>query len=77
MRTKYLALFERFGVDLVLAGHLHMCARGEYHGIELVTSGPAGRTLGRDGSGITIVTVEDSEPSATYYEIDEIPAAID
>ena len=54
-----------------------MCARGEYRGIELVTSGPAGRTLGRDGSGITIVTVEDGKASATYYEIDEIPAAID
>lgn len=77
MRTKYLTLFERFGVDLVLAGHLHMCARGEYHGIELVTSGPAGRTLGRDGSGITIVTVEGGTASATYYEIDQIPVAID
>ena len=77
MRAKYLALFEHFGVDLALAGHLHMCARGEYHGIELATSGPAGRTLGRDGSGITIVTIEAGKPTATYYEIDEIPDRID
>ena len=77
MRAKYLALFERFGVDLVLAGHLHMCARGVYHGIELATSGPAGRTLGRDGSGITIVTIEAGKPTTTYYEIDEIPDRID
>lgn len=77
MRTKYLTLFDRFGVDLVLAGHLHMCARGEYRGIELATSGPAGRTLGRDGSGITIVTIEAGKPTATYYEIDQIPDRID
>ena len=77
MRAKYLALFERFGVDLALAGHLHMCARATYHDIELVTSGPAGRTLGRDGSGITIVTVEGGKASATYYEIDQIPDRID
>lgn len=77
MRAKYLALFERFGVDLALAGHLHMCARATYNDIELVTSGPAGRTLGRDGSGITIVTIRNGAAQATYYEIDQIPDKID
>ncbi len=77
MRQKYLALFERFGVDLALAGHLHMCARATYNGIELVTAGPAGRTLGRDGSGITIVTIRNGAAQATYYEIDQIPDKID
>lgn len=73
MRTKYLSLFERFGVDLSLAGHLHKCAQGEYGDIRFITSGPAGRTLGRDGSGITIVRIKDGRPEATYYEIDQIP----
>lgn len=77
MRAKYLALFERFGVDLALAGHLHMCARATYNDIELVTSGPAGRTLGRDGSGITIVTIRNGAAQATYYEIDQIPDKVD
>ena len=77
MRKRYLALFERFGVDLALAGHLHMCARATYNDIELVTSGPAGRTLGRDGSGITIVTIRNGAAHATYYEIDQIPDKID
>ena len=77
MRAKYLALFERFGVDLALAGHLHMCARATYNDIELVTSGPAGRTLGRDGSGITIVTIRNGAAQASYYEIDQIPDKID
>ena len=77
MRAKYLAMFERFGVDLALAGHLHMCARATYNDIELVTSGPAGRTLGRDGSGITIVTIRNGAAQATYYEIDQIPDKID
>lgn len=77
MREKYLALFEQFGVDLALAGHLHMCARATYNDIELVTSGPAGRTLGRDGSGITIVTIRNGAALATYYEIDQIPDRVE
>ena len=76
MRERYLSLFEQFGVDMALAGHLHMCARATYNDIELVTSGPAGRTLGRDGAGITIVTISNGTIEATYYEIDQIPDSV-
>lgn len=77
LRRKYLALFEQYGVDLVLSGHLHYCAEGKYKDIEFVTAGPAGRTLGKDKSGIEIITIKDGKAKAKYYEIDEIPLSIE
>ena len=76
LREKYLAMFEKYGVDLVLSGHLHYCAEGEYNGIKFVTAGPAGRRLGKDPSGIEIIVVKDGEAKATYYGIDDIPQQI-
>lgn len=76
LREKYLKLFEQYGVDLVLAGHLHKCAQGEYQGIKFVTAGPAGRTLGKDKSGIEIIKVDGGKAVATYYEIGNIPQSI-
>lgn len=76
LREKYLALFEQYGVDLVLAGHLHKCAQGAYNGIQFVIAGPAGRILGKDKSGIEIITIEGGRAEAKYYEIDDIPQSI-
>lgn len=76
LREKYLALFEKYGVDLVLSGHLHYCSKGEYNGIKFVTAGPAGRRLGKDPSGIEIVVVKDGKAEATYYGIKDIPQQI-
>ena len=76
LREKYLALFEQYGVELVLAGHLHKCAQGEYNGIKFVTAGPAGRILGKDKSGIEIITIDGGKADAKYYEIDAIPQSI-
>ena len=76
MRKKYLALFEQYGVDLVLSGHLHYCVQGEYNGIRFVTAGPAGRTLGKDKSGVEIITIRNGNTEAKYYEIDKIPQEI-
>ena len=76
MRKKYLALFEQYSVDLVLSGHLHYCAQGEYNGIRFVTAGPAGGTLGKDKSGVEIITIKNGNAEAKYYEIDKIPQEI-
>lgn len=66
MRVKYLQLFEKYGVDFYLAGHLHKCARGEYNGIRLITSSAAGRQLGEDKSGYTVVKVGKEGPQVEY-----------
>ena len=39
-------LFERYGVDLVLAGHTHIYERSRRNGVEYVVGGPAGGLMG-------------------------------
>ncbi len=70
MREKYIALFEKYGVDTYLAGHLHKCARREYKGIDFVIASALGRQLGEDKNGYTIVTFEDGKPVAEYVAVD-------
>jgi 3',5'-cyclic AMP phosphodiesterase CpdA len=77
MRAKYLPLFKEYGVDLILSGHLHHCVRAEHEGVQLATTGAAGRALGEEGSGITIVTIKKGTPTPTFYEIANIPQAVD
>lgn len=69
IRLKYLQLFEQYGVDVYLAGHLHKNARGEYNGIQLITSSAAGRQLGEQKSGYSIVKIEKGVPAVEYCEL--------
>ena len=75
-RMRYIKLFERYGVDLVLTGHLHKCASGRYGDIDFVTAGPAGRVLGRDASGVEIVKIEEGKVLPAYYPIEKIPQSV-
>ena len=75
-RMRYIKLFERYGVDLVLTGHLHRCTSGRYGDIDFVTAGPAGKTLGSDASGVEIVKIEDGKVVPKYYPIEKIPQSI-
>ncbi len=77
IRNKYLNLLSHYGVSLSLSGHLHHCVTATYGHTRLATSGAAGRPLGEEGSGITIVTIGKQGPEATFYEIEKIPASID
>lgn len=77
MRAKYLPLFKEYGVDLILSGHLHHCVRAEYEGISLATTSAAGRPLGEEPSGVTVVTIEEGTPTPTFYPIDAIPERIE
>ena len=58
IRKKYMDLFRKYNVSLVLSGHLHNNASCTADGIELITSGPCGKPLGTGVSGITIVNIE-------------------
>ena len=46
LREEYVPLFERYGVDLVLAGHTHIYERSRRNGVEYVVGGPAGGLMG-------------------------------
>ncbi|WP_439584842.1 metallophosphoesterase [Dyadobacter bucti] len=75
-RNKYLALFQQYGVSHVFAGHYHRNAFGKSGTMEMVTTGPIGKPLGKDPSGFRIVKVSGNKVSHQYYELDHIPGQI-
>jgi 3',5'-cyclic AMP phosphodiesterase CpdA len=75
-RRRYIELIEKYGVTHVFAGHYHRNAVAKDGGLEVVTSGPIGKALGKDPSGLRIVEVRGSELRHTYYGLDEVPARI-
>lgn len=47
VRSNWVPLFERYGVDLVLSGHAHLYERHRVDGIDYVVTGGGGRALHR------------------------------
>lgn len=76
IRHKYLALFHQYGVSHVFAGHYHRNAFGKSGTMEMVTTGPVGKPLGKDPSGFRIVKVSGNKVSHQYYELDQVPGQI-
>jgi predicted MPP superfamily phosphohydrolase len=65
-RTKFLQLFERYRVEYCFAGHYHRNSTGEAPNFHVTTTGPVGKPLGVDPSGIRIVTVHDGKMNSVY-----------
>lgn len=76
IRDKYLPLFSAAGVSHIFAGHYHRNAFGKYGLMEMVTTGPVGRPLGKDPSGFRIVRVDGNLVSHKYYDLDSVPDSI-
>ncbi|HVW86416.1 MAG TPA: metallophosphoesterase [Bryobacteraceae bacterium] len=72
-RRRVLALFHRYGVHYIFAGHYHRNAFGKDGDIEMITTGPAGMPIGPDASGFRIVEVKDSQIEQNYYSLGKIP----
>ncbi|SDM03239.1 Calcineurin-like phosphoesterase [Daejeonella rubra] len=75
-RKNYLSLFSDFGVSYIFSGHYHRNAWGKIGNIEMVTTGPVGKPLGKDPSGFRIVKVDGNQISHQYYNLDSIPVQI-
>lgn len=71
MREKYMALFEKYGVDTYLAGHQHKCMGAKHNGIDYVIASALGRQLGDDVHGYTIVTVENGRVLTEYMGVED------
>jgi predicted phosphodiesterase len=65
-RTRYLKLFEKYKVHYGFAGHYHRNSYGESPTFHIVTTGPVGKPLGPDPSGIRIVTVQGPKITSEY-----------
>ncbi len=76
-RAKYLELLARYGVEYVFAGHYHRNAYGESPAVHIVTTGPVGKPLGPDPSGLRVVVVRDSVIESRYYGLGNIPNTVD
>jgi predicted MPP superfamily phosphohydrolase len=65
-RTRYLQLFERYKVEYCFAGHYHRNSAGEAPKFHVTTTGPVGKPLGDDPSGIRVVTVHERKMDSVY-----------
>ena len=72
-RREMLQLFGDYGVSHVFAGHYHRNALGRDGPVEMVTTGPVGRPLGDDPSGVRIVIVVGATVTHRYYSLDSLP----
>ena len=75
-RQKHLNIFKEYGVSHIFAGHYHRNAFGKSGTMEMVTTGPVGKPLGKDPSGFRIVKVSGKNVSHQYYELDQVPQNI-
>lgn len=76
-RTPLLEQLQQAGVRAVFAGHYHRNAYGTAGDMEMVTTGPVGKPLGKDPSGLRIVTVWETEIQHQYWALEEVPEKID
>ena len=75
-RHFYLDLFREAGVRAIFAGHYHRNAHGQSEGLEMITTGPIGKPLGDDPSGLRIVRASRDGVEHTYYALDKVPASL-
>ena len=76
-RRRYLQLFHEYGVKHIFAGHYHRNAYGRDGEIEMITTGPVGKPLGRDQSGFRVVRLTQDGMENRYYELGSIPHLLD
>jgi 3',5'-cyclic AMP phosphodiesterase CpdA len=72
-RERFVALFRKYGVSHVFAGHYHRNAQGRTGTLEMITTGPVGKPLGEARSGIRVVTVSDAGLEHHYYDFGQLP----
>ncbi|MGI8744844.1 MAG: metallophosphoesterase [Bryobacteraceae bacterium] len=74
-RRRFLALFHHYGVEHAYAGHYHRNDYGRDGSLEMVTTAPVGKPLGKEGSGFRIVRVREGVFESTYYNFGEMPVS--
>lgn len=75
-RTPLLAQLTLADVRAVFAGHYHRNAYGRAGTMEMITTGPVGRPLGNDPSGLRIVIVNETNIQHQYWAMDDVPEKI-
>lgn len=72
-RQPLLELFHRYGIRIIFAGHTHKNVLARDGDLEMVATGPAGKPLGQDGSGIRVAVVTADGVAHHYYDFGTLP----
>ena len=72
-RAGHLELFHEYGVKYLFCGHYHRNAIAHDGDIECVTTGPVGKPMGSDRSGLRIAIVRDDRIEHRYYDLGDLP----
>lgn len=75
-RTPLLEQMKLADVRAIFAGHYHRNSYGRAGTMEMITTGPVGRPLGKDPSGFRIVTVHETDIRHQYFGMDEVPEKV-
>lgn len=75
-RLAYLDMLADAGVTAVFAGHRHLNIEGRYRDMALIASGPVGKPLGRDPSGLRVVNVHRDHIEHTYHGLAALPQGV-
>ena len=75
-RKKYMDMFKANGIKYVFAGHYHRSSFGKDGDVEMVTTGPIGKPLGNDRSGLRIIRVNKTNVTHQYYSLDSLPEKV-
>ncbi len=72
-RQKYIALFQKFGIAAVFAGHYHRNASGQAGSLRMITNGPVGMPIDEPASGLRIVKVSAASIEDQFFTLGNIP----
>ena len=72
-RKRYLKLFHDSGITHVFAGHYHRNSYARDGSLEMITTGPVSKPLGKDPSGIRVVIWNETGFTHEYYGLGSIP----
>lgn len=76
-RTPLLALFRRAGVRTLISGHYHNNAVATDAGFDAIVTGAVGMPLMGSQSGFRAFRVTDADITHHYFELGQIPSALD
>ncbi|MGQ9649773.1 MAG: metallophosphoesterase [Phycisphaerae bacterium] len=75
-RGRYLDWLTQAGVSAVFCGHRHGDSTGRHGRMEIVSTGPIGKPLRKDPSGLRIVEVYKDRLAHRYYPVDAVPEKV-
>ncbi len=75
-RQPLLELFHRYGIRNIFSGHTHKNVLARDGDLEMVATGPVGKPLGQDGSGIRVAMVTANGVVHRYYDFGALPESL-